>query len=128
MLNKYNIGDNVKTNIHFTNDKREVVDATIIGIRLIEETGEIRYKISFGPEKLDADRCTGCEGYVREKDIIDIINQFIVAYSLAEQNRIYHYHCKATSAQEAVDKFRKNRCESKNATILSVSLMVIDWR
>lgn len=124
MLNKYNIGDNVKTNIHFINDKRVVVDATIIGIGLIKETGEIRYKISF----LDADRCTGCEGYVSEKDIIDIINQFIVAYRLTEQNRIYHYQCKAASAQKAVDEFRKNRCASKNATILSISLIVMDWR
>lgn len=37
-MNKYNVGDRVKTKIHYQNDKRKVVEAIIIGVELENET------------------------------------------------------------------------------------------
>lgn len=34
MQNKYNIGDKVKTKIHYQNDKRKEVEAIIVGVEL----------------------------------------------------------------------------------------------
>ena len=45
-MNKYNVGDRVKTKIHYQNDKRKVVEAIIIGVELENETN-IKYKIEF---------------------------------------------------------------------------------
>ena len=59
MKNKYNIGDKVKTKIHYQNDKRKEVEAIVLGIKL--ENANIKYKIEFEPEKLDKELgCTGC--------------------------------------------------------------------
>ena len=72
MKNKYNIGDKVKTKIHYQNDKRKEVEAIVLGIELENKTN-IKYKIEFEPEKLDKELgCTGCEGYINESDIIDL--------------------------------------------------------
>lgn len=69
MINKYNIGDKIKTRIHYKNDPRTEIDATIIGIEL--ENNNIKYKIKFDatPAKVRLG-CTECEGYVAEDDII----------------------------------------------------------
>lgn len=72
MKNKYNIGDKVRTKIHYQNDKRKEVSATIYGIELTEYD-TVKYKIKFEPEELDKKHgCTGCEGYVNESDIIGL--------------------------------------------------------
>ena len=72
MKNKYNIGDKVKTKIHYQNDKRKEVEAIVVGIELENETN-IKYKIEFEPEEPDKKiGCTGCEGYINESDIIDL--------------------------------------------------------
>ena len=71
-MNKYNVGDRVKTKIHYQNDKRKVVEAIIIGVELENETN-IKYKIEFEPEELDKKQgCIGCEGYIDESDIIEL--------------------------------------------------------
>ena len=63
MKNKYNIGDKVKTKIHYQNDKRKEVEAIVIDIELENKTN-IKYKIEFEPEKLYKELgCKGCEGY-----------------------------------------------------------------
>ena len=54
-MNKYNVGDRVKTKIHYQNDKRKVVEAIIIGAELDNETN-IKYKSEFEPEELDKNR------------------------------------------------------------------------
>ena len=72
MKNKYNIGDKVKTKIHYQNDKRKEVEAIVLGIELENKTN-IKYKIEFEPEETDKELgCTGCEGYINESDIIDL--------------------------------------------------------
>ena len=70
-MNKYNVGDRVKTKIHYQNDKRKVVEAIIIGVELDNETN-IKYKIEFEPELDKKQGCTGCEGYIDESDIIEL--------------------------------------------------------
>ena len=72
-MNKYNVGDRVKTKIHYQNDKRKVVEAIIISVELENETN-IKYKIEFEPpEEFDKKQgCTGCEGYIDESDIIEL--------------------------------------------------------
>ena len=52
MKNKYNIGDKVKTKIHYQNDKRKEVEAIVLGIELGNETN-IKYRIEFEPEEPD---------------------------------------------------------------------------
>ena len=72
MKNKYNIGDKVKTKIHYQNDKRKEVEAIVLGIELENKTN-IKYKIEFEPEEIDKKQgCAGCEGYINESDIIDL--------------------------------------------------------
>ena len=44
MLNKYNLGDKVRTKIHYDNDKRKEVDAIIRGIEIVDGTDNIKYK------------------------------------------------------------------------------------
>ena len=71
MKNKYNIGDKVKTKIHYQNDERKEVEAVILGVEL-DETN-VKYKIEFEPEEIDKKQgCAGCEGYINESDIIDL--------------------------------------------------------
>lgn len=70
ITNKYNTGDRVKTKIHFMNDPRTTVEATIIGIELIICTNEIRYKINFGDDLNDCNNT----GYVYEDDIIELLS------------------------------------------------------
>lgn len=132
-LNKYNIGDCVRTKIHYTNDKRTEVIATIIGV-FKNDAGGIDYKISFGREQGEDSMCTSCdedEGYVGEEDIISKVVDYIVEYyRLTGRNpdRIYSYHCKAESAQEAADICRKKCFRNSNDTVLSVAVMVKDWK
>ena len=72
MLNKYNLGDKVRTKIHYDNDKRKEVDAIIRGMEIIDETDNIKYKIWFEPEESSKKQgCTGCIGYVDQDDILD---------------------------------------------------------
>lgn len=69
---KYNIGDKIRTKIHYQNDKRTEVEAIICGVELYDETDEVRYKIWFEPNDFDK-KCgaTGhCIGYVDQNDII----------------------------------------------------------
>lgn len=75
MINKYNLGDKVRTKIYCENDKRTEVDATICGIEITDpNTNYIRYKIAFDPSDTEkAMGCTGCNGYVGEEDIIGSI-------------------------------------------------------
>lgn len=71
MKNKYTIGDRVKTKIHYQNDRRNEVEATILSVEL--KSDEVKYKIHFEPEELDKEQgCTGCEGYISENDIIEL--------------------------------------------------------
>lgn len=65
----YNIGDKVETKIHFMNDPRTTVEATICGIELVGNT-IIKYKINF------SDDCNGgtSSGYVYESDIIRLLS------------------------------------------------------
>lgn len=70
----YNIGDKVRTKIHYLNDKRTEVEAIIRGVELDDKTNIIRYKIRFEPEEFSKKQgCTGCHGYVDQNDIISII-------------------------------------------------------
>lgn len=129
-LNKYHLGDWVRTKIHFINDKRTEVNAIITGV-FLNTPGGIDYKISFGPDKQrDESMCTGCEGYVSENDIISKVVNYIVDYRLNRRNpdRIYSYHCRAKSAQEAADICREKCFENSKDEILSVAVMVMDWR
>lgn len=74
MKNKYNIGDKVKTKIHYQNDKRKEVEAIIISVEFENKTNNVKYKIEFEPEELDKEQgCTGCEGYVNQDDIIQLV-------------------------------------------------------
>lgn len=124
--NKYHIGDCVRSKIHYTNDKRTEVNATITGI-FKNNAGGIDYIISF-PEQGEDSMCTGCEGYVNEKDIISKLVNYIVEYRLAGRNsdRIYSYHCRAKSAQEAADICRKKCFENSNDTILLVAVLEVN--
>lgn len=69
-INKYIIGDKVKTKIHFNNDPRTTVEAIICGIELINTNNTIRYKIKL------SDDCNGgtSTGYVYEDDIIELLS------------------------------------------------------
>lgn len=71
MINKYNIGDKVRTKIHYTNDTRKEVEAVIHGVEL--DGNIIKYKIYFNANEYDKEfGCTGCKGYVREEDILEL--------------------------------------------------------
>ena len=73
MLNKYNLGDRVRTKIHYKNDKRTEVDALICGMEIIDTHGNIRYKILFEPDELEKKQgCKGSSGYVDQEDIIGL--------------------------------------------------------
>ena len=73
MLNKYNLGDKVRTKIHYENDKRTEVDAIIRGMEIIDETDNIKYKIWFEPEESSKKQgWTGCIGYVDQDDILGL--------------------------------------------------------
>lgn len=132
-LNKYHIGDWVRTKIHYINDKRTEVNATIIGV-FKNDAGGIDYKISFCREERECSMCTSScdscdEGYVGEEDIISKVDNYIVNYELTEQNPgKYLYYCKAKSGQEAADICRKKCFENSNDTVLSVAVMVKDWK
>lgn len=74
MKNKYNIGDKVKTKIHYLNDKRKEVEAIILSVELENKTNNVKYKIKFEPGEFDKEQgCTGCEGYVNQDDIIQLV-------------------------------------------------------
>lgn len=74
IVNKYNIHDRILTRINYINDRREQVEAIIIGIDYNEESKSIRYKIKFEPSDiLRKQGCMGSEGYVNEKDIIKLL-------------------------------------------------------
>lgn len=76
MLNKYNLGDRVRTKIHYKNDKRTEVDALIYGMEIIDAHGNIRYKILFESDALEKKQgCTGSSGYVDQEDIIGLCSQ-----------------------------------------------------
>ena len=71
-INKFNIGDKVRTKIHYQNDSRTEVEAIIRGVELEDDTDNVRYKIHFEPEEFDKGVCTGCTGYVNQDDIIEL--------------------------------------------------------
>ena len=75
MLNKYNLGDRVRTKIHDENDSRTEVDGVIRGIEIDNVfTLHIRYEIALCSS--DAETILGCADgsmYVAEEDIIGII-------------------------------------------------------
>ena len=57
----YNIGDKVRTKIHYQNDNRTEVKAIIRGIELDNNTDAVSYKIRFEPDEFDKNQgCTGC--------------------------------------------------------------------
>ena len=77
MLNKYNLGDQVRTKIHDESDSRTEVDATICGVEISPilinhpNTKHLRYKIAYNPSpEYIVGGCTCCNGYVDEEDII----------------------------------------------------------
>lgn len=73
MKNKYNIGDNIRAKIHYQNDKRKEVEATILSVKL--ETDNVLYKINFKPEEEDKKQgCTRCESWIDQDDIIELKN------------------------------------------------------
>ena len=69
MSNTYNIGDQIKTKIHYINDPRSEVQATIIGISIDKDNDkeDVRYLIEFANLN---DEIPSNEGYIKEKDII----------------------------------------------------------
>ena len=70
--NKYNIGNKIRTRIHYLNDSRKEVDAIICGIKIEENT--VKYEIDFVPNEYDKEMgCTGCNGYVDQDDILGSI-------------------------------------------------------
>lgn len=72
--NKYNIGDRIKGKIRYSNDTRKEIEAIILGAEFVDKINIIRYKIEFEPEEFDKKQgCTGCEGYILESDIIDLL-------------------------------------------------------
>ena len=72
--NKYNIGDRIKGKILYSNDTRKEIEAIILGAEFVDKINTIRYKIEFEPEEFDKKQdCTGCEGYILESDIIDLL-------------------------------------------------------
>ena len=77
---KYNIGDEVRTKIHYMNDKRTEVDAVIRGIDL-DDTGTVRYKIHFESDEYHKKQgSTGCEGYIKQDDILGLKESEIKEY------------------------------------------------
>ncbi len=73
MQSKYNVGDKVRAKIHYQNDRRKEVEATILGVELENKTDNVKYKIHFEPEEYDKEQgCTGCEGYVYQDDVIEL--------------------------------------------------------
>ena len=73
MKNKYNIGDRIRTKIHYQNDKRKEVEASILAVELETRTDKVKYKIHFEPEEWDKKQgCTGCEGYIDENNIVEL--------------------------------------------------------
>ena len=71
MKNKYNIGDKVRTKIHYANDQRKEVEAVIHGVEL--DGNIIKYNIHFDANEYDKEYgCTGCIGYVGEEDILEL--------------------------------------------------------
>lgn len=69
MKNKYNVGDRVRARIHYRNDSRKEVEATIVSVEM--NSDNVKYKINFEPEEYDREHgCTGCEGYINQNDII----------------------------------------------------------
>lgn len=70
---KYNIGDRVKTKIHYLNDKRTEVEAIIRGIELEDDTDNVIYKIWFEPSEFNKRQgSTSCRGYVSQDDILGL--------------------------------------------------------
>lgn len=70
-MNKYHVGNKVRTKINYINDSRKEVIAEIIDVLLVEDS--YRYKINFEPDDFSKGQgCTGCEGYVLEEDIIEL--------------------------------------------------------
>lgn len=68
---KYNVGDKVRTKIHYQNDRRKEVDATILEVKI--EKDNVSYRIDFEAEEYDKNHgCTGCEGYINQNDIIEL--------------------------------------------------------
>ena len=127
-LNKYHIGDWVRTKIHFTNDKRTEVNAIIVAV-FKNTVGGIDYKINFDPEHGEDSMCTGCDGYVSENDIISKVYGYNIKYRLTKENNNirHHYFCIAKSAREAAKKCRKNCCQDSNVVVQSVAVIVDDW-
>lgn len=69
MKNKYNVGDRIRTRIHYQNDSRKEVEATIVSVEL--NSDNVKYRINFEPEEYDKEHgCTGYEGYIDQNDII----------------------------------------------------------
>ena len=83
---KYNIGDKVRTKIHYKNDTRTEVDAIIRGIELEDETDNVKYKIWMEPEEFDKKNfgCTGATGYIDQKDIIGLCEKNVKQKELLE--------------------------------------------
>lgn len=72
MLNQYNLFDKVKARVHFQNDTRKEIEAIIMGI--VYDENNIKYRIEFDPTDIEkVQGCTGCVGYVDEKDIVEKI-------------------------------------------------------
>ena len=70
---KYNIGDKVRTKIHYLNDSRTEVEAVIRGIELENETDKVKCKIWFEPDEFHKKQgSTGCYGYINQDDIIEL--------------------------------------------------------
>lgn len=74
MFIKYNIGDKVRTRIRYCNDIRKEVEAIITGVQTESKSSSVSYKIEFEPEESDKNQgCAGCEGYVRQEDVISLV-------------------------------------------------------
>lgn len=70
---KYNIGDRVRTKIHYQNDSRAEVEAVIRGIVLEDGTDKVKCKIWFEPDEFHKKQgSTGCSGYINQDDIIEL--------------------------------------------------------
>lgn len=72
MKNKYNVGDKVRTKIHYKNDKRKEVDAIILEVKIKKDNVSYRINFEAGEYNKKEHSCTGCEGYINQNDIIGL--------------------------------------------------------
>ena len=98
MKNKYSIGDKIRARIHYQNDRRTEVEATILSIELDSRNDNAKYKIKFAPEDPAVELgCTGCEGYINQEDIIEVLTNIDLYVDIDEDAMEYNERIKNES-------------------------------